>query len=125
MSGKTGNKDVQVLWEGDSLEIVRSFPEGVRGDLGAELRRLQIGHLPLNSRPMKSIGPRVYEIKEQDERAWYRVIYLARIENRIYVLHCFEKQSAKTSKNDLQVATTRLKRVQARLAEEAKREKGK
>jgi phage-related protein len=89
-----------------------------RQDLGAELRRLQMGNLPLNSRPMPSIGNRIYELKEQDERAWYRVIYLAKIGNRIYVLHCFEKRSAKTSKNDLAVARARLKRVLNRLAEE-------
>jgi phage-related protein len=64
---------------------------------------------------MPSIGIRVYELKEQDERAWYRVIYLAKIANRIHVLHCFEKKSARTEKSDLAVAKTRWKRVMARL----------
>ena len=53
---------------------------------------------------MPSIGARVFELKEQDERAWFRVIYLAKIGNRIHVLHCFEKKSAKTGKSDLAVA---------------------
>lgn len=108
----------QVVWEGDSLEVIRGFPNAVRQDLGVELRRLQVGERPLHSRPMPSIGARVYELKEQDARAWYRVIYLAKIGNRIHVLHCFEKESAKTSKNDLAIAKARLKRVVARLAEE-------
>lgn len=107
---------VEVAWEGDSLKTLRGFPTDVRADLGAELRRLQCGELPLNSRPMKSIGARVYEIKEQDDRAWYRVVYLAKVENRIYVLHCFEKQSAKTSLRDLQLAKARLQAVLARLS---------
>ena len=106
---------VEVAWEGDSLEVIRRFPGPVRQDLGAELRRLQTGDRPLNSRPMPSIGARVYELKEQDERAWYRVVYLAKIGNRIHVLHCFEKKSAKTGKNDLAIAKTRLKRILARL----------
>jgi phage-related protein len=105
----------EVVWEGDSLEVIRRFRSPVRQDLGAELRRLQTGDRPLNSRPMPSIGARVYELKEQDERAWYRVIYLARIGNRIHVLHCFEKKSAKTGRSDLAVAKERLKRVLARL----------
>ena len=105
----------EVVWEGDSLEVIRRFPGPARQDLGAELRRLQTGDRPLNSRPMPSIGARVYELREQDERAWYRVIYLAKIGNRIHVLHCFEKKSAKTSKIDLAVAKARLKRVLARL----------
>jgi phage-related protein len=108
----------EVVWEGDSLEIIRSFPGPVRQDLGAELRRLQEGDRPLNSRPMPSIGARVYELKQQDERAWYRVIYLAKIGNQIYILHCFEKKSAKTGKSDLAVARARLKRVLARLRRE-------
>lgn len=117
-SEKRETEIAEVVWEGDALEVIRCFPAGVRQDLGAELRRLQTGDRPLNSRPMPSIGARVYELKEQDERAWYRVIYLARIGNRIYVLHCFEKKSAKTGKTDLAVAKARLKRVRARLRSE-------
>jgi phage-related protein len=109
---------VEVVWEGDSLDVIRRFPSPVRQDLGAELRRLQEGNRPLNSRPMPSIGARVYELKEQEERAWYRVIYLVKIGDRIHVLHCFEKKSAKTGKNDLAIAKARLKQVLARLAEE-------
>ncbi len=108
----------EVVWEGDSLEVMRSFPGPVRQDLGAELRRLQTGERPISSRPMPSIGIRVYELKEQDERAWYRVIYLAKVGSRIYVLHCFEKKSAKTGKSDLAVARSRWKRVLARLRSE-------
>ncbi len=103
------------MWEGDSLEVIRRFPGPVRQDLGAEIRRLQTGGRPLNSRLMPSSGARVYELREQDERAWYRVIYLAKIRNRIHILHCFEKKSAKTGKTDLAVAKARLKRVLARL----------
>lgn len=88
-----------------------------------DLSRLQLGQMPLCSRPMISIGSRVYEIKEQDERAWYRVVYLAKIEDRIHVLHCFEKQSGKTSPRDLNVAKLRLQGVLVRLLEESKDEK--
>ena len=106
---------VEVAWEGDSLTVLRQFPSAVRQDLGAELRRLQLGELPLHSRPMPSIGARVFELKEQDQRSWYRVIYLAKVGNRIHVLHCFEKQSAKTSRNDILIAKERFKKVRARL----------
>ena len=63
---------VEVVWEGNSLDVIRRFPGPVKQDLGTELRRLQEGDRPLHSRPMPSIGIRVYELKEQDERAWYR-----------------------------------------------------
>ena len=107
----------QIAWEGDSLQVLRTFPKGIREDLGAELFRLQLGVKPMNSRPMKSIGARVFELKERDAAGWYRVIYLAKVGNTVHVLHSFRKQSAKTSKNDLAVAERRLKAVQMRLRE--------
>jgi phage-related protein len=50
---------VEVVWEGDSLDVIRRFPGPVKQDLGAELRKLQEGDRPLHSRPMPSIGVRV------------------------------------------------------------------
>jgi phage-related protein len=107
----------EVTWEGDSLEVVRSFPKTVRSYLGADLRRLQLGDKPLDSRPMKSIGKRVFELRQRDARGAYRLIYLAKIENTLYVLHCFEKRSRKTSPRDLETAAARLKNVMARIRE--------
>ncbi len=69
---------------------------------------------------MKSIGQGVFELKQIDESGWYRLIYLAKIGNRIHMLHGFVKKSAKTSPNDLNIASTRLKAVKARLQEEKK-----
>jgi len=80
--------------------------------------RLQLGQLPSNSRPMQSIGQGVFELREQDERAWYRVIYLKKIKKRLYVLHAFEKKSAKTSRPDLAIARKRLANLNQRLKEE-------
>jgi len=51
------------------------------------------------------------------------MIYLARIENTIYILHCFTKSSAKTDKRDLKQAEARWKQVQQRLREVKKDEK--
>jgi len=107
-----------VVWEGDCLEVVRSFPKPIREDLGADIRRLQFGVRPLRSRPMPSIAQRVFELRQMDENGWYRVIYLGKVGNRLHMLHAFIKKSAKTSRNDLQVASARLKAVNARLLEE-------
>jgi len=76
---------------------------------------------------MQSIGQGVFELKTADEATWYRVIYLARIENTIYVLDSFTKQSRKTEKNDLNRAKARLRNLKQRLQEEridAKRKSG-
>ena len=80
--------------------------------LGYSLRRLQRGLLPdCSARRMESIGKSVWELKTADERTWYRVIYLTRIGDRIYVLHAFEKSSRKTDRRDLEIAKTRLRLV--------------
>jgi len=74
---------------------------------------------------MSSIGPGVFELKDSDEKTWYRMIYLARIEETIYVLHCFEKDSAKTERKDLSTAQNRLSQLRQRLLKERRDEKRK
>lgn len=71
--------------------------------------------MPQDFRPMPSIGRKVYELKDGDEKTWYRLIYQSEIDNVIYVLHCFEKQGARTPKNELKTAKKRLSDVHARL----------
>ena len=74
-------------WEGDSLEVLKEWPRIVQRAFGASLMKLQDGQRPdLRTRSMQSIGQGVFELKTADEAAWYRVIYLARIEDTIYVL---------------------------------------
>jgi phage-related protein len=117
--GKRCGELAEIHWEGDSRDAMVSFPESVRADLGFALFELQQGKIPsIASRRMASIGPGVFELKESDEADWYRVIYLAKIDDKIYVLHCFKKQSRKTDKRDLETAAARLRRVKARLAEQ-------
>ena len=61
---------------------------------------------------MKSIGGGVFELKEQDHQGWYRVIYTIQVKGKVYVLHSFKKQSAKTSRTDLELAKNRLKQIE-------------
>lgn len=57
---------------------------------------------------MPSIGRGVEELRVWDESGTYRVIYVARFSDAIYVLHAFQKKSQATSKRDLELAKTRL-----------------
>jgi phage-related protein len=108
-----------IVWEGDSLEVLKTWPRDVQYDIGLSLLKLQQGKLPtLPSRPMQSIGQGVFELKAADESIWYRVVYLARIEDTIHVLDSFTKKSRKTEKRDLERARTRLSNVRQRLLKE-------
>jgi phage-related protein len=115
-----------VSWEGDSWKVLKSWPKAIQWDFGNSLREMQYGRAAkLQVRPMQAIGSGVFEQKDADEKTWYRMVYLARIEDTVYVLDCFEKNTAKTERKDLHTATARLSNVRQRILEERKREKRK
>ncbi len=62
-------------------------------------------------RPMPSIAAGVFELKDSDASKWYRMVYLARIGDTIFILHCFTKNTAKTDRRDLAKAKQRWKQV--------------
>ncbi|MGA7156133.1 MAG: type II toxin-antitoxin system RelE/ParE family toxin [Acidobacteriaceae bacterium] len=120
------SKQALISWEGDTREVICGWPAKIRGDFGLALQEMQNGRpATLDVRPMPSIAKGVFELKTDDERAWYRLVYLARIDDVIYVLDCFEKDTRKTEKKDIKTATARLKNVQRRLMEERRDEKRK
>ncbi len=114
------HKDAVIAWESDSKEVLSSFPETAKYNLGFDLRLLQQGQEPTDYRPMSSVGPGVFELRDQDERTWYRVIYLSRVRDVIHVLHCFEKKSRETPMREINTARKRLKAVRARMMQEKK-----
>jgi phage-related protein len=102
-------EEKDVVWMGDSLDVLQAFPKAVRADLGSNLRRLQIGEMPLDSKPMKTVGPGVRELRARDRNNQFRTMYVARKGTEIVVLHCFVKKSRTTPKNDINTAKERLK----------------
>jgi phage-related protein len=120
------NRIASISWEGDSWKVLKSWPKPIQWDFGNSLREMQHGRpARLTVRPMQSIGAGVFELKDADEKTWYRMVYLARIEDTIYVLDCFEKDTAKTERKDLNTATSRLSQVKQRILEERRHEKRK
>lgn len=103
----------EIIWQGDSLEIVRGFPERVRFAIGTELRRLQTGLNPANWKPMKSVGRGVREIRV-NIGGGFRVIYIAEHHGEIHVLHAFRKKTQRTSTHDIRLAAKRLKPINRR-----------
>lgn len=81
---------------------------------GFQLESGQEGVDPDDWKPMSSVGPRVREIRIQESSRAFRCIYIARRPEAIYVLHCFQKKSQKTSRQDLSLAQKRFKSMQAK-----------
>ncbi len=97
-----------VEWLGDSRERVRAFLSEARREVGFELWEVQQGKQPSDWKPMPSVGLGVNEIRVRTGNA-YRLIYVARFSEAVYVLHAFEKKSRKTSKPDLELARKRFR----------------
>lgn len=79
-------------------------------EAGYQLERVQIGLKPKDWKPMPAVGSGVEEIRIHAENE-YRVIYIARFEDAVYVLHCFVKKTQKTSAPDILLAKARLKQL--------------
>jgi phage-related protein len=58
---------------------------------------------------MSRIGSGVQEIRIRDAAGAYRVIYVAKFADAVYVLHCFKKKTQKTSKTDVDLAEKRYR----------------
>jgi phage-related protein len=99
---------------GDSLKQLRAFSTAARQEIGYQLHKIQIGAQPDDFKPMPSIGPGVQELRIWDTSGTYRVIYTARFQDTVYVLHAFHKKSAQTAQSDIDLAKSRYKQVQER-----------
>lgn len=76
-----------------------------------QLGFVQLGFEPEDWKPMSTIGPGVREIRIHVDGE-FRVIYIAKFEEAIYVLHAFQKKTQKTSKKDIDIAKTRLRELE-------------
>jgi phage-related protein len=97
-----------VTWLGDSRERVRDFPDEVRGAVGFELWEVQQGKEPSDWKPMPTVGLGVNEIRVRAGGA-FRLIYVARFSEAVYVLHAFRKKSQKTARADIELARRRFR----------------
>jgi len=104
-------KGIQFL--GTSLKTVREFPALAKRETGYQLDRVQHGLDPTDWKQMKSVGQGVREIRIRQE-GQYRVIYVVSFEEKVYVLHAFQKKTQKTRKQDLDAVRRAFKEVPKR-----------
>lgn len=95
-----------IAWLGDSLARLRQASEDVRSDAGYQLDLVQHGETPTDFRPMPAVGQGVMEIRVHAENE-FRVFYVARFHEAIYVLHCFVKRTQVTRRADIKLGKQR------------------
>jgi phage-related protein len=109
----------RIQWLGTSLNAMREFPDNARAVLGRELRFVQAGEMPSSFKPMASVGAGVYEIRVRRGNQ-YRLIYVAKFAESVYVLHAFVKKTQKTASQDIELAQSRYASL---IAERAKKDR--
>jgi phage-related protein len=104
-------REKPLTWIGSSREDLRQFPAEARRRAGFELRAVQRGDEPSDFKPMHIVGLGTYELRLQTDDA-YRVFYIAKFQETVYVLHAFQKKTQKTSKHDIALGQQRYQAAQ-------------
>jgi phage-related protein len=102
--------DKPIKWVGSAKEDLMDFPNDARRKAGFELRSIQQGDLPSDFKPMSIVGKGVEEIRIRTDNI-YRIFYVARFEEAVYVLHVFQKKTQKTSRSDIELGQQRYKQL--------------
>jgi phage-related protein len=97
---------------GDSLAVLREFPQRVREEIGYAIFLAQTGDKHPNVKPLKGFGGGVLEAVSDHMGNTYRAVYTVRLAGKVYVLHAFQKKSKKgvsTPKMEIDSIRRRLK----------------
>ena len=87
------------------------FPLEARLTAGRQLRKLQRGDDPDDWKAFEEVGPGTKEIRIKLADGAFRILYVAKFPEAVYVLHCFQKKTEKTSLKDKLIAKTRYKTI--------------
>ena len=104
-------KEKPITWLGSSLDDYLKFPITVIKAAGYQLGKVQNGQDPENWKRIGTVGPGAIEIRINEADGWFRVIYVAKFKEAVYVLHSFQKKTNQTSKNDIALAKKRYKEI--------------
>ena len=70
-----------------------------------------MGKVQAGLEPADEVGAGTREIRVREASGIYRVMYFAKFEEAIYVLHCFQKKTQVTSKQDWAITAARYRAV--------------
>lgn len=108
----------EIRWVGSSYQDILQFPAEPRKEAGFQLGKVQAGLEPDNWKPFDDVGAGTKEIRIRDAAGIYRVMYVAKFEEAIYVLHCFQKKTEATTKQDKTITEARYRAVVSKRRED-------
>jgi len=103
-----------VVWIGDSLRALKSFPATVQNEVGYALFLAQRGDKHVAAKPLTGLGPGVLEVVSDYRGDTFRAVYAVRLANQVFVLHAFQKKSKRgiaTPQADVELIRRRLRRA--------------
>ena len=101
----------QLVFRGNARAALQEFPETAQDDAGYNLFRVQMGREPDDWKSMPTVGAGVSEIRIKDEAGIFRIFYVAKFVEAVYVLHCFQKKTQQTDQRDLELGRKRFKEL--------------
>jgi len=99
-----------LLFAGSSLDDLKDFPAEARRLAGFELSFVQQGLPPSDWKQVKAAGDGVHELRIHVLGEW-RILYVAKFADAIYVLHAFQKKTQKTPQKDIDLARKRYREI--------------
>lgn len=103
-----------IEWVGSSKKDLNSFPKEVLVEALFQLDKVRSGLEPTDWKPFNEVGAGTKEIRIRDKDGIYRVLYVAKFKEAIYVLHCFQKKTESTTKSDKELAKARYRAIPKR-----------
>ncbi len=100
----------EIRWVVSSFDDLLASVAGTSGG-GLPTGQSAAGLEPTDWKPFDDVGTGTKKIRIKDANGIYRVMYIAKFEEAIYVLHCFQKKAQATNKQDKVIAETRYRAV--------------
>ena len=101
----------EVIFLGDSEFVLAAFPAEIKLQFGHEIYMLEEGLEPPSAASMKTVGIGVWELRAKDANGQYRVFYYVKREDKIYILHAFQKKTQQTSEAEKKRAKSKYNTI--------------
>ncbi|MBP0591036.1 type II toxin-antitoxin system RelE/ParE family toxin [Paraburkholderia sp. LEh10] len=101
----------EIRWLGSSYHDLLAFPDEARRQAGFQLAKVQAGLDPDNWKPFDIVGAGTREIRIVEQEGAFRLMYVAKFVEAVYVLHCFQKKTRATGQHDREIAEARYRAI--------------
>lgn len=109
-----------ISWIKSARKAFDAFPSGAQDDILSALTFAGEGGFPTDAKPLKGVGPGVFEIALRHRTDAYRAVYTVQFRDTIWVVHAFQKKSKsgiKTPREEIDLVEERIRRLKENLNE--------